>query len=303
MQVQHLNGNTYAIETHLSSVGLYIFKDRRCLLVDSGANSNQGQLVLQALRERGLMVYAIFNTHAHADHCGGNHYIQGHSDCHIYASAIEAAFIEQPILNPYSLYGAYPLKLLQSKFFMPQASQVTDTVRAGYRPINGEMFEILDLAGHTLGHQGLRTPDNVLFVGDGLIPPEILVSNPFLYLANPDQHLAALEKLRADSSPLFYLSHGGIVTDVHIPAVIDANHAMMMHILFTLKDIIHAPRNREEIINEVIARQGLPMNRNHYFRLAATISAFLAYLCNAGQATVAISDRPGDGSLVFSLPR
>jgi glyoxylase-like metal-dependent hydrolase (beta-lactamase superfamily II) len=288
MELRQLSGNTYAIETDTSSIGLYIFNDQRCLLIDSGANQTQAQELWKLLKARNLTVYAIFNTHSHADHCGGNHYIQARSNCRIYATAVEAAFIQQPILIPYALYGAFPLKLLQSKFFMPQASHVTDTISAGYMPINGQAFEILDLGGHTLGHLGIRTPDNVVFVGDSLIPIQILHTNPFLYLADPKQQIQTIEKIRADNSPLLYLSHGGISTD--IPAVINANYDMMMLILVTLKQIIHAPRNQEEIIHEVIARHGLEVNRNHYFRLAASISAFLAYLCNDGQATVSVSD-------------
>lgn len=288
MELQYLQGNTYAIETHSSSIGIYLFADQRCLLIDSGANQSDGQMILQILHARGWTVDAIFNTHAHADHCGGNHYIQTKSECRIYASAIEAAFIEQPILNPCTLYGAYPLKLLQSKFIMPQASKVTDSVKAGYMPINGQLFEILNLSGHTLGHLGIRTPDNVVFAGDSLLSAEILQANPFFYLADPKQQQLTLEKMRTDNSPLFYLSHGGLITDTS--ALIDANEHMMLHIIITLKDIIRTPRNREEIIDKVIARQGFQVNRNHYFRLAASISAFLAYLCNEGQATAYIKN-------------
>ncbi|NLK52759.1 MAG: MBL fold metallo-hydrolase [Syntrophomonadaceae bacterium] len=291
MKLQHLKGNTYALETHTpetntASIGLYLFPDQRCLLIDSGANPTQGQALLQILEEKGWTVSAIFNTHAHADHCGGNHYIQQVSHCRIYASAIESAFIQQPILNPYTVYGAYPLKLLQSKFFLPQASRVSAAISAGRMEINGQEFEILDLGGHTLGHLGIRTPDNVVFTGDSLISPEILHSNPFLYLADPSQQIATLEKIRADKSALLYLSHGGI-TD-NISALIRANYEILMQIQATLKHILRTSRNREEIINEVITRQGLQVNRNHYFRLGASISAFLAYLCNSGQATVYI---------------
>jgi len=97
---------------------------------------------------------------------------------------------------------------------------------------------------------GIRTPDNVVFAGDSLIAPEILRSNPFLYLANPSQQISTIEKIRADKSALLYLSHGGIPHDV--PALINANYELLMQILVTLKQIIQIPRNREEIINEVI---------------------------------------------------
>ncbi len=284
MELQRLQGNTYAIETNGASIGLYIFKDHRCLLIDSGANQTQAREILGILAQEGWTVYAIFNTHAHADHTGGNHYLQTKTGCRIYASAIEAAFIQQPILIPYTMYGAYPPKLLQGKFFMPQPSQVSDTVHPSWMPINGPGFEILDLGGHTLGHAGIRTPDNVIFAGDSLLALEILNSSPFLYLANPDQQLATLEKIKAEDSALLYLAHGGRQED--IPAIVTANYGMLIYILDTLKDILQKPHSLEEVMHEIIARQGLQINRNHYFRLAGSISSFLACLCNHSQAKV-----------------
>ena len=284
MELQHLQGNTYAIETNAASIGLYIFKDRHCLLIDSGANQTQGREILGILAQEGWTLYAIFNTHAHADHTGGNHYLQRKTRCRIYASAIEAAFIQQPLLIPYTMYGAYPPKLLRGKYFMPQPSQVNDTVHPSWMPINGQGFEMLDLGGHTLGHMGIRTPDNVVFAGDSLLASEILNSSPFLYLANPDQQLATLEKIKAEDSALLYLAHGGRQED--IPAIVAANYGMLIYILNILKDILREPHSLEEVIDEIIVRQNLPINRNHYFRLAASISSFLAYLCNQGQAKI-----------------
>jgi glyoxylase-like metal-dependent hydrolase (beta-lactamase superfamily II) len=286
MELKHLQGNTYIINTRDASIGLYVFKDRSCLLIDSGANQTQAQEIMQLLHKQRWTVHAIFNTHAHADHAGGNHYIQEKSRCRIYASAIEAAFIQQPLLIPYSIYGAYPLKLLQAKFLMPQASQVTDTVVAGYVPINGDGFEVLDLGGHTLGHMGIRTPDNVIFAGDSLIAAEILKSTPFLYLANPEQQLITLEKFKLMDYSRLCLAHGE--EQANTSAIVEANYAMLNYILDTLLNILQKPLSLEEIIQSIIARQSLEINRNHYFRLAASISAFLGYLCNHSQAKVCI---------------
>jgi glyoxylase-like metal-dependent hydrolase (beta-lactamase superfamily II) len=269
---------------YAAGIGLYLFSDRQCLLIDSGANSTQAQALLRILTEKGWTICGIFNTHAHADHCGGNHFLQKMSGCRIYASAIEAAFLQQPLLNPYVLYGAYPLKLLQNKYNQALDSPASDIRYAEPGPltINGEDFEILNLGGHTLGHLGLRTPDNVLFVGDSLIAPEILRANPFLYLADPGQQLDTLAKLKTDKASLLYLSHGGLSDQVS--ALVSINQAMLFSLMDLIKQIIQFPRSRETIIQEVITRQGLQVNRQHYFRLAASVSALLAHLCNENQA-------------------
>ncbi len=307
LRLQQLRGRTYAVEkilseeikpgtkteaapTYAAGIGLYLFADRQCLLIDSGANSTEAQALLRILAAKGWTICGIFNTHAHPDHCGGNHFLQKTSGCRIYASAIEAAFLQQPLLNPYVLYGAYPLKLLQNKLNLALASPVSDILNpdTGFITINGEDFEILNLGGHTLGHLGLRTPDNVVFAGDSLIPPEILHANPFLYLADPDQQLKTLAKLKTDKTSPIYLSHGGLSDQVS--ALVSINQDMLFLLMDLIKQIIRFPRSRETIIQEVISRQGLLVNRQHYFRLAAGVSALLAYLCNEKQAAVTVQD-------------
>ncbi|MDD2619928.1 MAG: MBL fold metallo-hydrolase [Syntrophomonadaceae bacterium] len=288
MDLRHLSGNTYAIESNNTSLGLYVFKDGRCLLIDSGANQNQAQELLQILDSKGWSVYAICNTHAHADHCGGNHYIQEKSHCRIYASELEAAFINNPILTPYAMYSAYPLKLLTAKFLMPQASRVSHIIKAGPVRINAKRFIVLDLAGHSLGQMGIITPDGVLFAGDALIAPEILTDNPFLYLAHPDKQNGTIETIKAARFIKLYLSHGGLIADVS--AVLKANEEMFITVVNSIKEMIKEPRSPEAIIVEVINRQGLQVNRNHYFRLECSVMAFLAYLCDSGQAKIYVEN-------------
>ncbi|MGI5879712.1 MAG: MBL fold metallo-hydrolase [Syntrophomonadaceae bacterium] len=282
MKLKHIAGNTYVIETNMASIGIYIFEDRQCLLIDSGANQTMAEEIFKILSANDWKVYAIFNTHSHADHCGGNHYIQSKSRCKIYASAIEAAFIENPILIPYSIYSAYPLKLLSAKFLMPQPSMVTNIISPTMELINNSPFNILDLSGHSLAHLGIITPDQVLFAGDSLISKELLLSNPFLYLANPHKQLDTFELLKTMQIPYCFLSHGGLTEN--ISALVDANYNLFLTITALILDIITVPAGLETVIHEVIIRQDLQVNRNHYFRLSAGLSAFLSYLCNNGQA-------------------
>lgn len=293
MEFHQIKGRTYALEINGAAIGVYVFSDYRCLLIDSGPSATWGKEIVDNLERRGWRVHAIFNTHGHADHCGGNHFIQGRTDCRIFASAFEAAFIQQPLLMPYSMYGAFPPRLLQAKFVMPQASRVTDQISEAPLIIKGQRFEILELGGHTLGHLGICTPDNVLFPGDSLIAPEMLNSNPFLYLADPGQQRATLKKLGAGDYPLLYLSHGG--RQENLPAVVAANQTLLANILETLLALLHEPLTHEEITRTMIAGQHLQVNRNHYFRVSASIAAFLAYLSNQGQ----IRSYTDDGRLLY----
>ncbi len=282
MELRHIKGSTYALESNSAAIGLYLFEDRNCLLIDSGPNQTQAAEALQILEQQGWGVWGIFNTHAHADHCGGNQYMQKENHCQILASEIEAAFINHPILTPYSMYSSHPVKLLTGKFLVPPPSRVSSIITPGFHGIRGDEFEILDLAGHSLGHMGLMTPDQVVFVGDSLISPAALELNLFLYVSDLGEQLKTIDKIALKSHLPIYLSHGGITEDVSV--VTDMNYGILMDILNMMINILEKPRTREEIMREVIGRKSLQVNRNHYFRLWASISAFLSYLCDEGQA-------------------
>jgi len=63
----------------------------------------------------------------------------------------------------------------------------------------------------------------------------------------------------------------------------EANHAILVHILDSLVKLLSSPLTHEEVTAAMISGQRLQVNRNHYFRIFASIAAFLAYLSNQGQ--------------------
>jgi glyoxylase-like metal-dependent hydrolase (beta-lactamase superfamily II) len=107
-----------------SAVGVYIFQDHSCLLIDSGDRTVQANRIIEVLKQKNLTVYGIINTHAHADHCTGNKLIQDKTGCKIYASPLERVTLENPILTLYGIYSASPLKALNNKYLMVEPSAV-----------------------------------------------------------------------------------------------------------------------------------------------------------------------------------
>ena len=82
-----------------------------------------------AIREKGWSfkpIDVICFTHFHADHIGGNQYLQKQTGCKIYAPGIECDFTNHPILEPSFLYGGYPFKDLKNKFLMAKESDAVE---------------------------------------------------------------------------------------------------------------------------------------------------------------------------------
>lgn len=287
MDMQLLHGRTWSLDFP-GAVGVYVFPDHTCLLIDSGASDAFGRRVHKIMGKNGYTVRAVFNTHAHADHCGGNRYLQEATGCKIYASSLEAAFMENPLMIPYGLYSASPIKALKNKFLMPKSSRVDYLVIEGNQVINETTFEVLALPGHSLGHLGMITPDRVIFVGDSLISREKLSEFPFLYVADVGKQLESLNKLRELDAEYMFLSHGGLQDN--IVELIDANYRILMDIVECTLELITQPRGREEILPLLVETFKIPLNRNQYFLTLGTLSACLTYLCDTKQAKVYTED-------------
>jgi hydroxyacylglutathione hydrolase len=178
---------------------------RDALVIDPGLEPD---LILDFLRDQGLTVAAILNTHGHGDHIGGN-------------AAVKEAFPEAPIV-----IGANEAPLLvdananlSAPFGMPITSPPADqTVREGdVIEFAGIRLEVLDIPGHSPGHvvYVFRDTPCVVFGGDVLFRGSIgrsdfPGSNGPLLLRGIREKLFALP----DDS-IVYSGHGPVTTVGH----------------------------------------------------------------------------------------
>ena len=88
-----------------AKIGIVETGDRKVVLIDSGNDKDAGRKIHRMLRDRGLTLTAIYNTHSHADHIGGNQFLQSQYDCRIFAPEEELSFVLHPHLEPSFLYG------------------------------------------------------------------------------------------------------------------------------------------------------------------------------------------------------
>ncbi len=128
------------------------------LLIDSGSDGSAGKKIKQHLDSKGWTLRAILNTHSHADHIGGNRYLQSRTGCRIYAPGIERDFTEHPILEPSFLYDGNPPEELRHKFLMAQGSDVLPLTE-GCLP---GCPEIIPLPGHSFDMAGFRTDEDIV---------------------------------------------------------------------------------------------------------------------------------------------
>jgi glyoxylase-like metal-dependent hydrolase (beta-lactamase superfamily II) len=66
---------TYYIESPLK-IGVYRVNEQDVLLIDSGGDKQAAKRIQKILTERDWNLKFIINTHSHADHIGGNDFLQ-----------------------------------------------------------------------------------------------------------------------------------------------------------------------------------------------------------------------------------
>lgn len=173
-------------------IGVVLGKGNEVSLIDSESDKDAGRKVKKLLDARGWKLKAMFNTHSHADHIGGNRCLQSQAGCGIYASGIECALARDPLWEPAFLYGDNPPRDLRRKFLMAQESEVQPLEPEALRP----GWECLPLPGHAFDMAGFRTPDGAVCLADCLASEATLAKHHVAFLVDVEACLAALDKVK-----------------------------------------------------------------------------------------------------------
>lgn len=288
MELTKIKGNTYYINAP-TNIGVYVFKNKNCLLVDSGKDSGAARKIDEVLKQNGLHPKYIINTHHHLDHCGGNAYFkEAYPGSLVYTSHKEKLPMENPHLYPFSLFGASAIKELHrsNKEFI-----VDYTLEEGENKINDEKFEIISLKGHTIELIGVITHEKVCFLGDSIFSLEILekYSLPYLYDINLEKE--TLNKLKEVDADYFVISHSNsVLAKEEFLPVIDKNLSNIEEYENQILDLLDQPLTREDILENLAVINELSMDFNKYHINFSAISAFVAYLYNKNLLEYSIED-------------
>ncbi len=260
-----------------AKIGLVRIGECDVCLIDSGNDKDAGRKVRQLLDANGWHLTAIYNPHSHADHIGGNKYLQAQTGCQVYAPGIERAFTRHPILEPSFLYGGFPGKELRHKFLMAQESDA--------RPLTPEVlpkgFEMIPLPGHSFDMVGLRTPDNVVYLADCLSSKETLDKYRIGFIYDVGAYLDTLEKVKSLQAAMFVPAHAPAAESVADLAQynIDKAHEVANRIVA----ICQEPQCFEAILQRLFADYGLAMNFEQYVLVGSTVRSYLAWLKETGR--------------------
>lgn len=273
-----LGNKTYCLQSPVN-IGFYLINDKDVCLIDSGNSKDYGVMISKILEEKGWNLKYIINTHSHADHIGGNKYLQNKYNCQIYSSKIEAYFIENPELEPAFLYGATVINELHNHFLEASPSKCNDIKNCA---IDG--IEIVDLKGHCYRMIGVLTSDNVLFLGDAYTSEEILKKYTIQYIYDVEDYVDTLKFLLNTNYDTYVPAHGEIEKNPR--NTIEANMKAVTLIENKILDLVQNGISYSDLINKIFNDFHIKINLVQFYLISATIKAYLTKLKNTGKITM-----------------
>ncbi len=268
------------------NVGVILLGDDRVALVDSGIDKRFGKNLLEFLSDYRYHVDCILNTHAHADHTGGNAFIQEAVRCRVLAGSRETPGIVNPLIQAVAMYGGAPFTDLMNHFIMAEPSQA-ENLPPEKLILDDLEIAILDLPGHSIDQKGFLV-DGVAFVADTLFPIQTVEKHRLIYTFDPLSHLETLEKMKSISAKTFVGGH--FPPCPSIDTLISMNQKHVSEGLTFLKGLLQVPQPMDRIVKEFLNHHKLKKMGWEHFLCRATVQGYLSTLKRRNEADYRVID-------------
>ena len=256
--------------------GVIVTGENEVCLIDSGTDAGVGRQTYELLREKGWNLRAIYNSHGHADHMGGNRWLQERTGCPVYANGAEQVFGNRPILDPAFLYGGNPPPEISTVMLMPEKSCVLPLTE----DVLPDGWSIVPLPGHTYDMVGYRTPGNAVFLADCLSGKETLEVHKITFLTDVAAYLDTLTKVGKMEADVFIPAHAPACEDIR--DLVDINVKHVLRLAEIIRELCAEPVGIEELLKKLFDTLELTLNYFDYALSASTLRSFLTWLKDNG---------------------
>ena len=269
MELKQIGSKTFCIE-HDTNIGIHFTDDGRMYLIDTGSKGD-GEKIDEILIREGWVPSCIINTHTHIDHIGGNEFLMRKYGIPAYCTDYDMAFAHYSELEAAYMNGGYPAEKLRTIFAHPGM--------IGFRSIEKETPDGIDwtyLPGHSFGMIGIRTSDDIWFLGDSYLSRSFLKQYTFGFIYNVEAYIDTLKKLKEFKGALFVPSHGILETDI-VPTL-EQNLRSVTEMCGMICETCREYRGQDEILQQMYERLRMHARPAQHALLSSTVKSYLTYL-------------------------
>ena len=269
MELKQIGPKTFCIE-HDTNIGIHFTDDGRMYLIDTGSKGD-GEKIDEILSREGWVPSCIVNTHTHIDHIGGNEFLMRKYGITAYCTDYDMAFAHYSELEAAYMNGGYPAEKLRTIFAHPGM--------IGFRSIEKETPDGIDwtyLPGHSFGMIGIRTSDDIWFLGDSYLSRSFLKQYTFGFIYNVEAYIDTLKKLKEFKGALFVPSHGILETDI-VPTL-EQNLRSVTEMCSMICETCREYRGQDEILQQMYERLRMHARPAQHALLSSTVKSYLTYL-------------------------
>ena len=262
-------------------------------IVDSGRGKDDADIILRELSElfpdENYILKAVINTHSHADHSGGNAYLQEKAGCKIWCSEGEAAGLQKPLIQSSVEWGGNPIEELKTEFYLPKKCKTDKFISEDLTDLlkNGGKIQYVPLPGHYFDMFGILYTDSaghrVLFAGDGFFGRQFLFKYWIPYIFDVGKEFETLDKLSKFKADYYIPSHGDALT--RIEETVEENQIALLSTEICIMGILNKESlTFEELLKRVADKNGINMKAAQIILIGSTLRAYLVYLRESGKA-------------------
>ena len=254
-------------------------------LIDSGASDEDGKNLLETLKSLfpHKKLLGIFNTHSHADHCGGNSFLVENTKCKVWAPQLESLVMQFPYLMAAMYWGGNPYENLKSQNFVNTKINKVDHILNSAEIDLGEVsVKSIPLPGHYFDQTGFLLCDKVenkkiFFLGDGFFGIPLLKKFwiPFMY--EPEEFRNSVEKIEEIAADYYIPSHGDVCLPQNLSAVAELNIIVTLEFERLIKKLLlKKTMNQEELLKAVCDFSEIKLGEGNYILIGTTLRSYLS---------------------------
>lgn len=289
MELIQLKGNSFMINNS-TKIGVYMFNKNDCLLVDTSYPGKTADKLLNFLKNEGLNVKYIINTHGHIDHFGANELLAKNFSLKVFASSYEKNFIRFPDSTHSFLTAAKPISALATGLKGMEVNEI----QGNSLEFEKQKFKIIKLPGHSRSHIGVLTEDKVLYGGDSMLAPSLIEQIKIPYFYDIEKFRESVKKIKnlykKNEMDIFVPSHGKIIEKDFSKAV-KLNLDKVENLLnLTLELLEDGALSLEMIIKKLNKKFNITEGIPNHFITRACVMSFLSYFIEENKIKTIFKD-------------